>query len=66
MRNRNIANILVLNHKFGINCKRPGMCTSFLERPKLKSIPIKITKSTFDIPEDGKAPIVMVAIDCGI
>lgn len=66
MRNRNIARILVLNHKFGVDNKRNGICTSFLERPKLRSIPIRIVKSSFEMPEDGKAPIIMVAVGCGI
>lgn len=43
MRNQNIVNIHVLNHKFGIKNKRSGMCTSFLEKTKLKSIPIRIS-----------------------
>ena len=66
MRSRNVADILVLNHKFGVNNKRSGMCTSYLERPKLRSIPIRLSKSSFEMPEDGKAPIVMVSIGCGI
>ncbi|KAK8883132.1 hypothetical protein M9Y10_045780 [Tritrichomonas musculus] len=66
MRNQNIANILVLNHKFGINNKRNGMCTSYLERPKLKNIHVRISKSSFELPDDCKAPIIMVAVGCGI
>lgn len=66
MRNRNVASILVLNHKFGIDNKRRGICTSFLERPNLKNIYMKISKSSYELPEDGKSPIIMIAVGCGI
>ena len=42
------------------------MCTSYLERPKLRSIPIKIAKISFEMPEDCKAPVIMFAVGCGI
>lgn len=66
MRNRNTASLLVLNHKFGVENKRRGMCTDFLERPNLRSIYVRIDKSSFELPEDGKSPIMMVAVGCGI
>lgn len=66
MRNRNIVDILVLNHKYGNNNEKSGMCTSFLERPKLRSIPIRIAKSSFELHEDVKSPVIMIAIGCGI
>lgn len=53
-RNRNVENIIVMNHNFGVNNKRHGLCISFLDRPKLRNIPIGITKSSFEIPEDGR------------
>ena len=55
-----------MNHNFGVNNKRHGLCTSFLDRPKLRNILIRITKSSFEMPDDGRAPIVMIAIGSGI
>ena len=66
MRNQNMVSLVVTKRRFGKDNKRRGVCTTYLEQEDLKKVPIRITQSSFELPENRHAPIVMVAIGCGI
>ncbi|KAK8853959.1 hypothetical protein M9Y10_016507 [Tritrichomonas musculus] len=66
MRNQNMVSLVVTKRRFGKDNKRRGVCTTYLEQEDLKKVPIRITQSSFELPESRHAPIVMVAIGCGI
>lgn len=66
IRNQNMVNLIVTRRRFGKNSKRKGLCTTYLQSEELKKVPIRITQGSFELPENRHAPMILVAIGCGI
>lgn len=65
-RHSNIARLMIVTRKFGVNNKRKGLCTHYLMREDVRKVPVRIVQGSFKMPDKGTTPIVLIAVGCGI
>ena len=64
--NRGFLELLVHSVVFGLNNKRKGLATSFLQRKGVKRISVACHKGIFKYPSDKSTPLILCGIGSGL